>query len=114
MRDILEHKRDRVRTSLLFQQRIRQFLEIMISLEMIPRGGVSVRDLRSLHNLPTINTTFALERLMCIATFCHLIELEKLTQVLLRKVTFYVLIFVDHTGRERLLMRLTLEDFFFN
>ena len=83
MGDILEHKRDRIRISLLFQQWICQLQKVMISLEMVPGGGVSIRNLRSLHHLPTIDTTLALERLMCIAALCHLIKLEKLAQVFL-------------------------------
>ena len=114
MRDVLENKRDSVRVGLLLKQRVRELQEILVTLEMIPGRCITIRNLSRLFYLPSIHTSLALERLVCITALGRLVELEQLPQVLLREMTLNILILIHHTGRQRLLVRLTLENLFLN
>jgi len=61
----------------------------------------------------TIFTPLALEGVVCIANSLF-IEREELTECINGKVTFCIFLFVDDSGRQGLLVRLSLEDLLLN
>lgn len=112
MRDVLENKRDSTSLSLGLKQWVWQLVQIMITLEMVPGRRITIRDRGGLDDLTTLHTSFALESLVRITAFCLGIKLEQLSEVLLRKMTFHVLILVHDTRRKRLFVGLALKDLF--
>ena len=97
MRDVLEYKRHGIRLCLLLQQRVRQLQQVAVTLEVVPRRGVSVRHLRGFRHLPPIDASLALEHLVRVTALGRLVQLEELSQVLLREVALNILLLVHNT-----------------
>lgn len=97
MRNILKDKRHCSSLGFSLEQRIGQLEKIMITHEMIPGRSIAIRDLRGLHDLSSLHTTFAFKGLVCITTFSLVIELKELSKILLREMTFHILIFIHDT-----------------
>ena len=117
MTDILKHGTDGLITRLLPQQQILnagQRAPISLIHKVIPAARVAVQHRGGLHPLSAVRlAALALERVVRIARRPGF-ELEQLPQRIEGEMALDVFGGVDDAGGEGLLVRLALEDFFFN